>query len=111
MAIHRDMAALTIQYSVDEILADLRTATIPATRIFDIWQVRAMSQLKDHLTWTTTPDGRAIGMQPMAVDLSEASRSLPFPPKYGADTRRILGEAGVNASAIDALMEERIVAG
>jgi crotonobetainyl-CoA:carnitine CoA-transferase CaiB-like acyl-CoA transferase len=111
VAIHRDMAALTIQYSVDEILTDLRTATIPATRIFDIRQVRAMPQLKDHLTWTTMPDGRTIGMQPMAVDLPGASRNLPFPPKYGADTRRILGEARVNASAIDTLMEEGVVAG
>src|SRR5690606_34301860 len=39
-AIHRDMASVTVQHGVDEILADLRDAKIPATRILDIRQVR-----------------------------------------------------------------------
>ena len=93
-AIHRDMALVTRQHAVDELLADLRAATIPATRIFDIRQVRELPQLADRLTRTALPDGRSVRMQPMAVDMPGGRAELPFPHKYGADTRQLLGEAG-----------------
>lgn len=109
-AIHRDIAAVTILHPVDEILADLHSATIPATRILDIRQVREMSQLRDKLTRSTMPDGRTIRMQPMAVDLAEGSIELRFPPKYGADTRRILGEAGYATSEVEQLALQGVAA-
>ena len=109
-SIHRDMAALTIHFSVDDILADLRAATIPATRILDIRQVRELPQLAGKLTQTTLPDGRAVNMQPMAVDGPAASVVLPFPPKYGGDTRKVLAEAGYSAVEIDALAQAGAVA-
>jgi crotonobetainyl-CoA:carnitine CoA-transferase CaiB-like acyl-CoA transferase len=109
-AIHRDMAALTINHAVDDILADLRAATIPATRILDIRQVRELPQLAGKLTQTTLPDGRKVHMQPMAVDAVDRPTSLPFPPKYGADTRRVLTEAGYGAAEIDALAAAGAVA-
>ncbi|MGE3870182.1 MAG: CaiB/BaiF CoA transferase family protein, partial [Pseudorhodoplanes sp.] len=62
-SIHRDMAALTIRFSVDDMLADLRAATIPATRILDIRQVRELPQLAGKLTQTILPDGRTVHMQ------------------------------------------------
>ncbi len=102
-AIHRDMAAMTARYTVDEILKDLRAATIPATRILDIRQVRETPQLFEKLTRTVMPDGRAVRMQPMAVDVPGARTEMPFPPKYGADTRRVLAEAGYATAEIDAL--------
>ena len=102
-AIHRDMAAVTVHYAIDEILADLRAATIPATRILNVRQVRDLPQLADKLTRTAMPDGRIIHMQPMAVDGAGTRRELPFAPKYGSDTRRILAEAGYPAAEIDAL--------
>jgi crotonobetainyl-CoA:carnitine CoA-transferase CaiB-like acyl-CoA transferase len=108
--IHRDMAALTVHHAVDDILADLRAATIPATRIFDIRQVRELPQLAGKLTQTTMPDGKVVHMQPMAVDLPERPTTLPFPPKYGADTRRVLAEAGYAAAEIDALTAAGAVA-
>ena len=109
-SIHRDMAALTIHFSVDDILDDLRAATIPATRILDIRQVRELPQLAGKLTQTTLPDGRAVNMQPMAVDGPAASVVLPFPPKYGGDTRKVLAEAGYSAVEIDALAQAGAVA-
>jgi crotonobetainyl-CoA:carnitine CoA-transferase CaiB-like acyl-CoA transferase len=109
-AIHRDMAALTINHAVDDILADLRAATIPATRILDIRQVRELPQLAGKLTQTTLPDGRKVHMQPMAVDAVDRPTSLPFPPKYGGDTRRVLTEAGYGAAEIDALAAAGAVA-
>jgi crotonobetainyl-CoA:carnitine CoA-transferase CaiB-like acyl-CoA transferase len=109
-AIHRDMAAVTIRHPVEEILSDLRAATIPATRIFDIRQVRELPQLAAKLTRTVMPDGREIRMQPMAVDVAGARTELPFPQKYGGGTRRILGEAGFAAGEIGALAEAGVIA-
>jgi crotonobetainyl-CoA:carnitine CoA-transferase CaiB-like acyl-CoA transferase len=109
-AIHRDMAAATIGHPVDEILADLRAATIPATRIFDIRQVRELPQVREKLTRTSMPDGRVVHMPPMAVDVEGARTELPFPARYGADTRRVLGEAGYSGADIDALAGSGVIA-
>ena len=51
-AIHRDIAAVTSRHSIDEVLVDLRSATVPSTRIFDIRQVSALPQLQAKLTRT-----------------------------------------------------------
>ncbi|TAK40843.1 MAG: CoA transferase, partial [Betaproteobacteria bacterium] len=92
-AIHRDMAQVTRQHSVEDLLAELSAASIPATRIFDVRQVRELPQLGAHLTRTALPDGRRVRMQPMAVEVPGSHAELAFAPKYGADTRRVLGEA------------------
>ncbi len=109
-AIHRDMAAVTARCRADELLADLREATIPATRILDIAQVRELPTLRKRLTQSRLPDGRVIRMQPIAVDDAQATRELPFAPKYGQHTRGVLGEAGLAAAEIDALYAEGVVA-
>jgi itaconate CoA-transferase len=108
-AIHRDMAAVTCRHSVDELLADLRSATVPATRIFDIRQVRELPQLRERLTRTVMPNGKAVRMQPMAVDVEAASLDLAFPPKHSADTRRVLAHAGYAQTEIDELAAQGIV--
>ncbi len=92
--IHREMAVITARHTGDELLAFLRAATIPATRIFDVRQVSELPQLHDCLTRTALPDGREVRMQPMAVTVPGARTTLAFPPKYSADTRRVLAEAG-----------------
>ncbi len=109
-AIHRDMAAVTAQHPVERILADLAEAKIPATRILDIRQVRELPALRDRLTQTTMPDGRVVRMQPMAVDVEGARTQLPFPPKYGADTRRVLAEAGYDAAQVDRFVADGVAA-
>jgi len=110
VAIHRDMAAVTIRHGVDELLADLRGATIPATRIHDIRQARELPALQGKLTRTVLPDGRTLRMQPMAVDLPGAPAALDFAPKYGQHTRQVLAEAGLDANAIQSLYGAGIVA-
>jgi itaconate CoA-transferase len=110
VAIHRDMAAVTRQHSVEELLADLRDATIPATRIHDIRETRELPALQGKLTRTVMPDGRTLRMQPMAVDLPGAPPQLGFPPKYGQHTRQVLAEAGLAADAIESLYGAGIVA-
>jgi itaconate CoA-transferase len=108
--IHRDMARVTLQHTADEILADLRAATIPATRIHDIRQTRELPALRDKLTRTVMPDGRALHMQPMAVDLPGALGELRFPPKYGQHTREVLAEAGLASADIEALAADGVIA-
>ncbi len=109
-AIHRDMAAVTRQHSADEILADLRAATIPATRILDIRQVRELPLLASKLTRTALNGERRVRMQPMAVDLPAARDELRAPPRYGEHTRAVLAEAGYAESEIGALHDARVVA-
>lgn len=109
-AIHRDLAAVTRDHPVQELLADLGAATIPATRIFDIRQVRTLPQLEDRLTATRMPDGREVRMQPMAVDVPGASAELRFPPKYGADTRRLLAEVGYAEAELGELSGAGVIA-
>jgi crotonobetainyl-CoA:carnitine CoA-transferase CaiB-like acyl-CoA transferase len=109
-AIHRDIAAVTVQHSADEILADLRGATIPATRIHDIRQTRELPALRDKLTLSRMPDGRTLHMPPMAVDLPGAKGTLEFPPKYGQHTTPVLAEAGLTAGEIESLYGDGVVA-
>ncbi len=109
-AIHRDMAAVTMQYEVDEILDDLRSATIPATRIFDVRQARDLPQIAKKLTRTMLPSGKEVRMQPMAVDVAGSLSELHFPHKYGADTRAVLSEAGFDAAQLEELYAAGVVA-
>jgi len=110
ISIHRDIAAVTVTLTVEEILGDLRAATIPATQIYDLKRVRQMPQLQKKLMQTVLPDGRAVSMQPMAVDLDGAPRTMPFPAKYGADTRRVLSDAGYSGLEIDQYVADGVAA-
>ena len=109
-AIHRDMAAVTAQHPADVLLADLASATIPATRIHDIHQVRELPALAAKLTRTTLPDGRVVRMPPMAVDQPGALSDLAFPPRYGEHTRSVLAEAGLAEAEIARLHDAGVVA-
>jgi crotonobetainyl-CoA:carnitine CoA-transferase CaiB-like acyl-CoA transferase len=109
-AIHRDVAAVMSRHCVEDLLADLRSATVPATRIFDIRQVRELPQLKERLMRTRMPNGKLVRMQPMAVDVPGAARELSFPPKYGADTWRVLAQAGYAQGEIEGMAAEGVVA-
>lgn len=109
-AIHADIAAVSQRFAAAEILADLSAATIPGTRIHDIPQVRELAALKDRLTTTTLPDGRAVRMQPMAVDIDGARGDLAFAPKYGQHTRSLLAEAGLVDDEVQALYGAGVVA-
>ncbi|MDE2295771.1 MAG: CoA transferase [Gammaproteobacteria bacterium] len=100
-AIYRELGAVTATRTAEALLATFREATLPATKILDLPAVRELASLRDRLTTTTLPDGRAMRMQPLPVDAPGAPRQLAFPPKYGADTRRLLAEAGCDPRQID----------
>jgi len=109
-AIHRELAAITLHASADELLADLRGATIPATRILDIRQVRELPRLAERLTATRLPDGRAVRLPPMAVDIPGAAREWPLAPRYAEHTDAVLAEAGLKTEEILSLRGAGIVA-
>ena len=104
-SLYKDIGALTSQYSTDELVRDFMAATIPHARINDIPAVAQLPALGNKLTTTRLPDGKEIHMQPMAVDVEGAVTDLSFPPGYGADTARVLAEAGFNAGQCDALSQ------
>lgn len=109
-ALYRDIGAITARHCAAELLADLRAATIPATRILDVRRVRELPQLAGKLTRTRLPDGRWLRMQPMAVDVPGALGELAFPSGYGADTRRVLAEGGFASEEIRTLEREGVIA-
>ena len=55
------------------------------------------------------PNGKTIRMQPMAVDVEDAATEMRFPPKYGADTRRVLAQAGYTQGEITAMAADSVV--
>ncbi len=101
--LQRDIAALTAAALTDEVMADLRAATIPHARINGVAAVRELEALRDRLTTTVMPGGKPVRMQPMAVDLPGAAREFRFPPKYGEHTRPLLREAGFSDDECRAL--------
>jgi len=101
--LQRDIAALTATASGEEVMADLRAATIPHARINGVAAVRELQALRERLTATVMPDGKRVRMQPMAVDLPGAAREFPFPPKYGEHTRPVLRDAGFSDDECRAL--------
>ena len=105
----RAIGAITIQHPVSELLAAIRAATIPVTQIRDIREVRELPQLRGRLTATELPGGRRIHMQPLAVDGTGLRTDLAFPPKYSADTRRILGEAGCSDAEVAELANSGVI--
>ena len=98
-----DISAITATAGTEQIMADLRAATIPNARINGVAAVRELEALRERLTATTLPGGKRVRMQPMAVDLPGAPREFAFPPKYGEHTRPVLREAGFSDAECRAL--------
>jgi crotonobetainyl-CoA:carnitine CoA-transferase CaiB-like acyl-CoA transferase len=107
--LQRDIAALTATASTEEVMAELRAATIPHARINGVAAVRELEALRDRLTSTVMPGGKRVRMQPMAVDLPGAAREFTFPPKYGEHTRPVLREAGFSDGECRALAAAGVI--
>ena len=99
------------QHAFEEIMADLRAATIPHARINGVKAVRDLEALRERLTSTVMPDGKRIRMQPMAVDRQDAPREFRFPPKYGEHTRPVLREAGFSDDECRTLADAGVIPG
>ena len=108
---YRDIGAITAQFTTSELVEDFAKATIPHAVINSIGQVRDLEALRDKLTTTTAPDGKTIHMQPLATDMNGSVTELPFPPKYGEHTRKVLSDAGYDAAKLEELIETGILYG
>ncbi|MDH4323188.1 MAG: CoA transferase [Betaproteobacteria bacterium] len=109
--LQRDIAALTAALGVDEIMADLRAAGIPHSRINGVAAVRELAALRGRFTATAMPDGKRVRLPPMAVDRAGAVREFRFPPKYGEHTRPVLREAGFDEAQCRALAASGVIPG
>ena len=110
-ALKRDMTAVTSAHTTDEVSATLARATIPWAAINDIRRVREMAALAAAFATTRMPDGRAVRLQPPATTLPGMRSEYPFPPKYGAQTRAVLAEAGFTDDEIAAFAHAGVAAG
>lgn len=108
-AMYADIGATLKKSTTAEIAADLLAAGIPNAPINTIPQVLESDAVSRKTTTTTTPDGKTIRMQPMAVDVPGAARELPFAPAYGQHTRQILGECGYSAHDVEGLRKSGII--
>ena len=107
--LQRDIAALTATAGADEVMAELRAATIPHARINGVAAVRELVALRERLTSTVMPGGKRVRMPPMAVDLPGAAREFSFPPKYGEHTHPVLREAGFSDGECRALAAAGVI--
>ena len=106
-----DVAAITRAHATLAVGDALSAATIPWASINDVRAVRELPALAAHFTRTRTPQGRAISMQPAAVDLPGLAHDYGFPPRYGEHTRSVLAEAGYSRQDISALAGAGVIAG
>jgi crotonobetainyl-CoA:carnitine CoA-transferase CaiB-like acyl-CoA transferase len=109
-AIYREFGALSARHTKAELAADFAAAKIPHSLINTISEVIELAALRDKLTSTRTPDGRAVRMQPTATDLAGGPPELGFAPRYGEHTEAVLGEAGYGPAELDDLKEAGVIA-
>jgi crotonobetainyl-CoA:carnitine CoA-transferase CaiB-like acyl-CoA transferase len=107
--IHEEMAVATRQYSSAAVMEELAKRKIPHAPINTIRQVREMDAVASRVTTTHTPDGRAIRLPPMAVDLEDGATELAFAPSYSQHTEGVLVEAGLTPDDVEELKSEGIV--
>ncbi len=108
-SLYADIGALTSLYTTDQLVGDFMAATIPHARINDIPGVAELPAIKAKMTTTQLPDGRKIHMQPMAVDLAGGKNDLSFPPQYGAQTAKIMLEAGFTMDDCKGLEDSGVI--
>jgi crotonobetainyl-CoA:carnitine CoA-transferase CaiB-like acyl-CoA transferase len=109
--LHKDITEITFKVSCSELGAELAQSSLPNAPILNIPQVGELEALQGKRTTTTTPEGKQIRMQPMAIDLENTQTEFAFPPKYAEQTGSVLAEAGYSADEITQLLESGAATG
>lgn len=109
-AIYQEIGDICLNYSTEDLVAELLEAKIPCSPVNTVPQVCALDAIKPKLTTTESPDGTLLSLQPMAVDYEGASTHLHFPHKYAEDTVNILKELTYSDDEIATYLEQGVIA-
>lgn len=107
------IAGWTSAHSIDDVLAVLERAEVPAGRIYSVKDIVADPhyQARDMLLDTELPDGVHVKMPGIVPKLSETPGEVRWQgPTLGEHTDSVLMGLGVAASEIAALRERGVVA-
>ncbi len=107
--LHRDISEIIRHHSTAELISDLERVQVPCSPILDLKEVIEADGIAQKLTYTTTPEGRRIRMQPKAVDFTNTGSEFPFSPRYGEHTESILLESGFNEKEISMLRDSNVI--
>lgn len=108
-SIHREMKEVTLRWSTEELTRDFAQAQIPHAPIHTVSQARDMEAVAGRLTTTTTPDGRAVRLPPLPVDIENAVTSYSFAPHYSEHTESVLREVGLSEEDVSELRHEGVI--
>jgi crotonobetainyl-CoA:carnitine CoA-transferase CaiB-like acyl-CoA transferase len=92
---------------IDEVLAVLEAADVPASRIYDIADIARDPQYLARAMFerVALPGGASVALPGIVPKLSETPGATRWPgPALGAHTRELLGEAGLDPAAIEDLL-------
>lgn len=106
------IASWTQRHAIEDVLAILEAAEVPAGRIYSVADIAADPHYaaRDMLLDTTLPDGAAVRMPGIVPKLSETPGAMRWTgPALGADTTDVLHALGFAAADIARLREEGAV--
>ncbi|WP_263263729.1 CaiB/BaiF CoA-transferase family protein [Pseudomonas sp. RIT-PI-S] len=102
----------TRHHSIEQVLATLQAAQVPAGRIYSVADIVADPhyQAREMLLDATLPDGTAVKMPGIVPKLSHTPGEVKWQgPSLGEHTDRVLREAGLDDAAIARLRAEGVV--
>ncbi|ACO78778.1 CAIB/BAIF family protein [Azotobacter vinelandii CA] len=106
------IAAWTSAHSMDEVLASLETAEVPAGRIYSVVDIVADPhyQAREMLVQAELPGGTKVKMPGIVPKLSDTPGEIRWQgPSLGEHTAQVLAEFGLTDTQIAQLKEEGIV--
>lgn len=108
------IGAWTVQRSVEEVLAALESASVPAGKIYTVADIASDPHYKsrDMLQSIELSDGSMLAVPGIVPKLSASpGRTRRRAPSVGQDTEAILSELGLTARQIQGLKDRGIVQG
>jgi crotonobetainyl-CoA:carnitine CoA-transferase CaiB-like acyl-CoA transferase len=111
--LHRLLELETRRYGVDELIALLREAQVPASRINSIAEVFADEQVNAlQMFPPVSPEFRISEMKlvdiPVSIDGEKSVKRL-MPPGLGEHTEKILRQAGYSDRELEILRDEKVI--
>ena len=108
-AIYRELGDIVSRYKIKELEEIFCQAKIPHGLVNTIPQVMDLEAVRNKATRTKLPDKTVMRMQPMAVDIENASMEYSLAPKHGEHTVQVLREAGLGQAEIERLRSQGVI--